>query len=164
MLHCSYEVVPTFDGGLLSVAWSDSAGDLLQQATQHLQAARSHKMQTGFEWEAAVSVLVQTGSLLRRLATAAVEPITHVCIALPQNMSMHAWAWMQLPMLLEEAAKHGSQCLPRITRLTALIMASDICYPSLPQVCPIACCCCVACTRQCIQKLLPCWQWCELFG
>ena len=131
VLHCAYELAPSTTSTVLSVAWSDSAGELLQHATQHLHApceaagTPSKLAAARLSWQAALAVLKQTAALLQRIADAGVTTMSHACVLLSGSMREHAWPWMQLPLLLREAEEHGCIALPALSRVTALLLMVD---------------------------------------
>jgi hypothetical protein len=130
VLHCTYCVAPCGEGTLVSIAWSDSCGELLQQTvTQVCSTQRRDGVAVDGAchtpaWDVALCVLARTAKLLDECNGGAADKMTHVCVALGTHMAEHAWVWAQLPILLEVAAGHGVAWPVAAQHVTAIFVAA----------------------------------------
>jgi hypothetical protein len=140
VLHCAYTVAKGEHWAMLSSAWADSSGELVQHSIETIEtpsngSAKCEAWAAWLHWEVAVSVLTQAAHLFAQGAASAADPMTHLCVVIGQDMAEHAWIWMQMPLLLAEAMQRGCRIPPCLAQVTVAVLVADAPAPvSMAQV------------------------------
>jgi DNA mismatch repair ATPase MutL len=126
VLHCTYAMRMCCPERLLvSMAWADSRGEMLQQLAEEVPCAScSHEAQASVAqaWLCAQLLLRRSANLLRRPEGSRFE---HLCVTLMPASECEQWVWMHVPRLLEAVALHGCVLPKRVTNICVAKAAVD---------------------------------------
>lgn len=126
VLHCTYAMKLCRPERLLvSMAWSDSRGELLQQVVEEVPCTcSSHEAQAAATraWLCAQVLLQRSANLLCRPEGSRFE---HLCVTLMPASECEQWVWMHVPQLLEAVALHGCVLPKRVTNICVAKAAVD---------------------------------------
>lgn len=117
---------------LVSMAWADSSGELLQQVSEEVSCSCSgheplglgveHQADATRAWLCAQALLQHSANLLFRPEGTKFD---NMCVTLMPASECEQWVWMHVPQLLEAVAQRGCVLPKRITNICVAKAAVD---------------------------------------